>query len=836
MLNRIKTAIFLWILLAIPFYGWLVFTEFSAKQNAIKCIDTFLVSESKNVISNFPDRFLFTFDLIKKSWSDIDPDKIEDREYLLEKIDDFLNDNKDFCQVRLADDNGSILATSDEKEYGDFVQDSSFSNAVKGKCVYSFLQNPKNLKEPLLKFLICIKLKNSKNILIEVVSQWNQYEKYISSVTSGVAPRFLYIVSPSFQRYISLKTGIPIEADVQTGGNDHTKSSIALGLYLTKELTKYFDNGKIKDFIGIKNIKIHNNKKTTEFRSVIFPINLGDKFFGPQMFALNVCKLDQAISEIHHMLNSYGNELGMIMLIALMAALLLISIIYHRVKDESELAHSITESTPVPLVIFKCESGEIMRANPPCETLFTVGVEELIGFSAWEFFVRKDDVSYFSSAIGSGVHIRDYEMMMKTKDGATFWAIVSGSSIVIEDVLHIVLGVQDITQRKEFEKKLANNAEILEKQVQERTKDVVQKAEELEESYIELEKAKQCAEAANESKSRFLTTVSNELITPINAITGYSKILEEEALERKDSVSAGDLRKITGAANYLLAIIQDILDLSKVEEGKILLDFYTFAIKDIIHDIDGVVRPLIVEQDNTMFIEYPEDIGDMYSDSTKIRQCILNLISNAAKFTELGQITLSCRELYIGGESFIEFAVEDTGVGVTAEDIKRILRPLDEKEEQAELNELEQEISNSVNDQNEAFRKNVSEKKGAGLGLITTRRFCEFLGGELLIDSELEKGSKFMLRFPRNANIPNHPSVEMKNKNDVLQKDFFEKNKNKTDKLVSSIKKHKDKTVELSIEDVMKAQNQERKDMEEEELMFEDEEDFTDEIAKEELE
>ncbi|MDR2268399.1 MAG: HAMP domain-containing histidine kinase, partial [Holosporaceae bacterium] len=245
---------------------------------------------------------------------------------------------------------------------------------------------------------------------------------------------------------------------------------------------------------------------------------------------------------------------------------------------------------------------------------------------------------------------------------------------------------------------------------------------------------KAAADEANAAKSKFLTNMSNELKTPINAIIGYSEILKEEALDRKDTVSADDLRKIIGSAKHLLSLIDEILDLSKIEAGKTQMYFENIDIIDMIKDVEGVTMPLIADNDNSLFLEYPKDIGVMYTDSTKLRQCLLNLLSNAAKFTEFGRITLRVAPVVKEEVDFVEFSVIDTGIGIPADKIGTIFS-----------------VSQDDN------------SKSAGLGLSLTKRYAEFFGGAIFVESTEGIGSKFSIRIPRISKVVSNEFIEVKN-------------------------------------------------------------------------
>jgi signal transduction histidine kinase len=377
-----------------------------------------------------------------------------------------------------------------------------------------------------------------------------------------------------------------------------------------------------------------------------------------------------------------------------------------------------------------------MRINLSAMTLFRIDKENIDSINLWKLFIYDDDKNYISSAASSSINVLNYEVLAQSFGGGSFWAICSASPIDIQNEKYIVLAVLDINRRKEIEKKLANNAALLEQQVAERTTDLEVKAKELEESNSKLEKAKATADDANSAKSKFLTNMSNELKTPINAIIGYSEILQEEALDRKDTVSADDLRKIIGSAKHLLSLIEEILDLSKIEAGKTQLFFENVEIEGIIKDIEGITMPLVTSNDNSLFLEYKKEIGSMYTDVTKLRQCLLNLLSNAAKFTQFGKITLHVSSVVKDGADFIEFSVIDTGVGIEPDKIDGIF---------------------------ESFNENKSKGSGAGLGLSLTKKYTEYLEGTLIVESEPNVGSKFVMRIPRTSNIKSNEFIEVKN-------------------------------------------------------------------------
>ena len=244
----------------------------------------------------------------------------------------------------------------------------------------------------------------------------------------------------------------------------------------------------------------------------------------------------------------------------------------------------------------------------------------------------------------------------------------------------------------------------------------------------DLQVARDQAMQATEAKSQFLASMSHELRTPMNAIIGFTRLVMRRSKDVLPAQQYGNLEKILASANHLLVLINDVLDLSKIEAGKTAVLIERFDVAALIAEVRSMIQPLIGKNANTLVVECAPDLGAMTSDPTKLRQNLFNLLSNAAKFTERGRITLAARRLVRDSDDWVEFKVSDTGMGMSQEHLGRLFEVFTQAE-----------------------ASTARDYGGTGLGLAITRRYCRMLGGDVTVESTPGAGSTFTIALPATA-------------------------------------------------------------------------------------
>ncbi len=363
-----------------------------------------------------------------------------------------------------------------------------------------------------------------------------------------------------------------------------------------------------------------------------------------------------------------------------------------QVRHESEQRYrAVIEQTSESIFLIEPTTQRIIESNTAFQKLLGYNSEEILSLTLGDFIDHESEsIAYNIQRTLSSQSYHLGERRYRRKDGSIVEVEVSANKIYYGQRTAISAVVRDITQRKQVER--------------------------------ELYQAKVTAELANKSKSQFLANMSHELRTPLNAIIGYSEILQEEAEELEPEELNVDLKKIESAGRHLLGLINDILDLSKIEAGKMELYLEAFQVPDTLQEIIFTVQPLVQKNGNQLQVDCEPEIGEMYADITKVRQILFNLLGNASKFTNQGTIFL--RVFQKEGEKII-FEVRDTGIGMTQEQLDKLFQPF-----------------------TQADTSTTRKYGGTGLGLAIAKQFCQMMGGDISVDSELGKGSIFTIHLP----------------------------------------------------------------------------------------
>jgi signal transduction histidine kinase/CheY-like chemotaxis protein len=322
--------------------------------------------------------------------------------------------------------------------------------------------------------------------------------------------------------------------------------------------------------------------------------------------------------------------------------------------------------------------------------------------------------------------------------------------VISNPVLSLAHTAKVVSERKDYslraEKRTDDEIGFLIDRFNEMLTQIEEHEKEIQEVNEQLVQSEQRARAATQAKSHFLANMSHELRTPLNAIIGYSEMLQEEAQDSGQESFIPDLKKINRSGRHLLDLINDVLDLSKIEAGKMELYLETFDIPNLLEDVSTTVQLLVQKNSNTLEVRCPANLGAMRADMTKVRQSLFNLLSNASKFTKNGKITLeAAREISPTKADWIVFRVSDTGIGMTPEQQDRVFEAF-----------------------SQADAATGRDFGGTGLGLTITKTFCRMMGGDVALTSESGKGTTFIIRLPTEVPEPKAESATASGSSAVL--------------------------------------------------------------------
>jgi PAS domain S-box-containing protein len=355
--------------------------------------------------------------------------------------------------------------------------------------------------------------------------------------------------------------------------------------------------------------------------------------------------------------------------------------------------------TNIPDVVWVADAGgNVAFVSPNGERLIGLGADQVYqrGTCALFELVHPDDIERVAGCFERlfyGDQTYDVEFQVRAGCGEWIWVHDRAVATYERDGVCYASGLRsDIGERKRAEAAL---------------------------------RARDAAEDANRTKSAFLANMSHELRTPLNAIIGYSQMLREESIGPEQPEILSDLEKIERSGHILLGIINDVLDLSKIEAGRIDVKLENVDVATVLKDVYSAIEPLARAQGNRVSLDCPEAARLAYADLPKLRQSLLNLVNNACKFTHNGEIAVAVRHVRGGSRDWTEVRVSDTGIGIHPEDLGKLFQPFSQ-------------VDNSA----------TRQYDGTGLGLAISQRFCQMMGGDIAVESAPGRGSCFTLRVP----------------------------------------------------------------------------------------
>ncbi|MFG6096471.1 response regulator [Leptolyngbyaceae cyanobacterium CCMR0082] len=535
--------------------------------------------------------------------------------------------------------------------------------------------------------------------------------------------------------HAELRTALAQEANLLNGLNGSLRLEVGA---LLDDLSLYVVTSDEKLVAGIKaklrrlgtraGTSAETQQQMTQLVQMVLDNKPAADALVAQVFNLpltnNIRALEEQFDDIHQATRSrlalYRN---LVYILSFVSSGMMAFWVINRLQQSSQKTVRVLESITDAFIAVD-RTWSITYVNAQAADILNCDIPGLLGQDFWKVLpesLGKRFTEYYRRAVATNLEVVSFETYYEPTER---WLMVRGYPGL--DGLSIFL--QDFTERKQAEEQLIDLNRDLDNRVKDRTAQLANAMEEAETARVK-------AEDANRSKSEFLANMSHELRTPLNAIIGYSEMLEEDVTSIGEEDFVPDLQKIQGAGKHLLGLINSVLDLSKIEAGRMELFLEDICVKTILDEIIGTIQPLAQKNGNQLHMSCPDDIGMLHADQVKLQQSLINLLSNACKFTENGEITLAVEPTVSVGsqaneDNWLQFTVTDTGIGMTPEQMDKVFQAF-----------------------TQADTSTTRKYGGTGLGLTITKQFISMMGGNVSVDSTYGEGTTFTIAVPRNVQL-----------------------------------------------------------------------------------
>lgn len=725
MIRRVQVFFIVWFLIIAPCFLGLKYIELSSTDTVSSCLDTFLMTESKNISENLSEKINSCDKMYKLFLKAIDCARVDDNEYMTGIIKSIPCSANNLIRLKIADQNGKLIYTSDKYETSDFICDTKFKNADAGKTVVDLISLDDDSKFVGISFFFRVDVDNSGTLhkyFVEIVNPISYIDQYLTQLDKGVFSRFFYIISPYFTRYVSL-SGVysdPSEKHL----------SVSLGCHLANEMKKNTSEGA-KVFVV----------KNQSFSINVQHIKLDTHILAPKLFAV-VAAHSGSVEQVSNEL--FANSVSAMLFICLALALiaLYMSRIFVRMEANVLTFSAISNSLPIPFILYEYKRGVIKKANERASSLLKCDASELMRCNAWELF-SDSDTEYIKNIATMHLAVKDYETQIKLKNGGYVSCMLTVEIIDIDGVDYVLCGMYDVSATIEMKRQFENAKKSIERNAAIR----IQKYEN---SINEVRDKNERLEKDNSSMSSLLQNIRVELQTKIKSIMWHCGMLVDEAKQKHDDVSLRDLNKIALVSENILTISENLAHITNDGEGVKSDKIDNCNVAELVQDVGRSLQPVCGYNNSTLSIECPGTIGIIRCNVEKLKRIITNILEHSVHRVVDGNILFKVYNSFDDGNSDnVTFLVRSDS-------------------------ELKSEEIEALCEAAENYGENGNYESVIGINLLTVCKLLKDVNARLTVSDVDGTGSEFTVIVPRmceqdtgNGSSKNNSSSASKIENDA---------------------------------------------------------------------